>query len=157
MSTSDEALILLFRLAPEVAGNFVQERRDAFAGSRGDGEDRQTLAGEPGGDRLQIFPDNRQVELVEDDNLSFMRQFRVEERQFPVDRLVFPDRIPVRHPGEVEDVEEQVGPLHMPEEAVAQSGALVGALDETGDIGDDEGAVVLVGYHPQVWTRVVKG
>ena len=43
---------------------------------------------------------------------------------------------------QVEDVHEQPRALDMGEEVVAQAGAVAGALDQAGDVGDDELAVV---------------
>ena len=43
---------------------------------------------------------------------------------------------------EIEDVHEQPGALDMGEEVVAEPGAVAGALDQAGDVGDHELAVV---------------
>ena len=70
-------MLILLGLAPQLTGYFIEERGNPFAGHSGDGKQFQTALFEPWGDLRQIFPNFRQVDLVDDDDLPFPRQFRI--------------------------------------------------------------------------------
>ena len=53
-------------------------------------------------------------------------------------------------PGDVDDVQDERRALDVTQELVPEALALGGALDETGDVGDDEAQVVARAHHAQV-------
>ena len=62
--------------------------------------------------------------------------------------------------GAVDDVDEDPGPLDVAQEGVAEAGAVAGALDEAGHVGDRRPAFVLVAPRsmtPRFGSRVVNG
>ena len=58
-------------------------------------------------------------------------------------------------PGPVHDVDEDPRPLHVAQERVAQAGAVAGALDEAGHVGDRRPPLVLVAevHDARGWVR----
>jgi hypothetical protein len=68
-----------------------------------------------------------------------------------VGRQLLPDHLVVATgvlAGAVDQVEEDAAALHVAEEAVAEPGSLVGALDEAGNVGEHELALVDA-HHPE--------
>ena len=59
--------------------------------------------------------------------------------------------------GQVEQHEQDPGPLDVAQELVAEAPALAGPLDEAGDVGHDELGVVVERTTPRWGSRVVKG
>ena len=58
---------------------------------------------------------------------------------------------------DVDQMQQQPGAREMAQKLVAQPGAFGGALDQAGNVGDDEAAVDVHPHHAQIGCRVVKG
>ena len=69
-------------------------------------------------------------------------QPRVVRGQLALDRRVVGDRVRAVERREVEHVDEQPRALDVGEEVVAEPGAVAGALDQPGDVGEHELALV---------------
>jgi hypothetical protein len=123
----------------------VDQRLGAFAIDRGDREHRAVVAGGllVGGQEivdalLAIFLGN-QVELVQHQPARFFDQHRVVLGEFADDRLGVADRIGIRvDRRDVDEVQQQAGALQVLQEADAEAGAVGGAFDQAGHVGDDE-------------------
>ena len=59
--------------------------------------------------------------------------------QLCVDGVKVLDRVPALAAGHVHQMDQQPAPVDVPQEVVAQTGALGGPLDDAGDVGHDEG------------------
>ena len=59
--------------------------------------------------------------------------------------------------GAVDEMQQHAAALDMAEEAVAEAGALMGAFDQAGDVGEDEFAPVDTRRRRAAGCRVVKG
>src|SRR5262249_44367258 len=79
-----------------------------------------------------------EVDLGERDDLRALGQRLVVARELAVDGVEVLLRLAVRLDRKLDEVKEDPRPLDMPEEAVAEAGAFGGALDEAGDVGEDE-------------------
>ena len=79
-----------------------------------------------------------EVGLRQREHARQRRQPRIVRAQLGLDRRVVCERVRAVGGIEVEHVHEQARALDVGEEVVAQAGALAGALDEPGDVGDDE-------------------
>ena len=64
------------------------------------------------------------------------------ERELALDGGVVADRVAAVERREVEHVDEQPGALDVGEELVAEAGPVARALDQAGDVGDHELAIV---------------
>ena len=114
----------------------VDQRRDSLAG---DGRDRQDLAAQLAGDPvagLGLAP-VRSI-LVTTSELGPLGQGGAVLLELVADRPVVGDRVRAVDRDGLDQVDEQAGPLDVPEELVAQAVARVGPLDQPGDVGDDE-------------------
>ena len=58
---------------------------------------------------------------------------------------------------DVDDVQQQAGAREVAQELVAEAGALGGAFDQPGNVGDDEAAVLPTRTTPRLGCSVVKG
>ena len=59
--------------------------------------------------------------------------------QLGIDGLEVLHRVPALGAGHIHHVDQQPAAVHMAQKVVAQAGTVGGALDDTGDIGHDEG------------------
>ena len=78
------------------------------------------------------------VHLGHDQQLGPLGQRRAVLRQLVADRPVILDRVGAVERHGLDEVDEQVRPLDVPEELVAQPVAGVGPFDQAGDVGHDE-------------------
>ncbi len=82
------------------------------------------------------------IGLGEGDDLRLVAEAGAVSGEFGADGQVIRDRVRGRR---VDEMKQHVGALDVAEEAVAEAGALVGALDQPGDVGDDQFAPVDAG------------
>ena len=113
-----------------------QQRGDAVAARRRDGDDalvarrRRELAEEI----VLLRGHLGLVELVEDDDLRLVGELGREELELGVHRLQVAHRVGRRA---VDDVRDEPAALNVAEEGAAEADALVGALEEPRDVGED--------------------
>ena len=77
-------------------------------------------------------------------------QVRAVLLQLRVDGVKVLHRVPALAAGHVHHMDQQAAAVHVPQEVVAQAGALAGALDDAGDVRHDEADAVLHPHHAQV-------
>ena len=84
-----------------------------------------------------------QIDLVERHDLDALGQRRVVGGELLADGLVGRDRIALleQRGARVDEVHDHARALDVPQEAVAEPGSFAGALDQAGDVGDDEAAL----------------
>ena len=70
--------------------------------------------------------------------------------QLGIDGLEVLHRVPALGAGHIHHVDQQPAAVHMAQKVVAQAGTVGGALDDTGDIGHDEGDALLHIHHAQI-------
>src|SRR3990170_3019944 len=80
--------------------------------------------------------DIREVHLVQGDNLRFLRQARVEQRQLAVDLVKIQQRVLGQT---IQYVDQQARALNMAQEIMSQAHPEVSPFDQTGDIRQDQG------------------
>ncbi len=115
---------------------------DPGAVHRGDGEHVERRAAQPiapFGDQLVCPLPGHQVPLREHDQLGPKLQPGAVGAQLLPHRLVRRDGVLAR---DVDQMDQHAAALHVSEELVSQPRALRGALDQAGDVGEDQLAVV---------------
>ena len=75
---------------------------------------------------------------------------RIEQRQLAVDDVEVVERIAAAHAAGVEQMQRAGGARHVAEEAVAEAVARVRAFDQAGDVGEDEGGVLVDAHDAEV-------
>src|SRR5690606_34624903 len=131
------------------------DRPGAFAADRRNEEPR-LLPSESGDDLLRPRPRlvlEHQVGLVEDQPARLVQHRRVVLAQLGLDRADLLDRFGLHarlHRRDVHQVQQQPRALHVAQEQAAQPGAVGGALDQSGDVGDHEAAAGFDADHAQV-------
>jgi hypothetical protein len=145
-----QILRFLGRTPPEMPGNLVEEGGYPLSGCGRNGKKPHTELGERGSHLLQIFPHLGKIDLVDDNDLRLLGKLLVKKKEFPIEHPILVKRIPVRHMGEVEDVEKKTCPLHMLEKAMPETGAQMRPLNETGDISNNKRPEVFVRNDSQI-------
>ncbi len=134
----DAGFFFLFFLAGfcELFEGAEEEFFEAGAGHSGDGENFAELFDffENGFE----FVGREEVDFVEGGDLGGLAEGFVEFFEFLVDGFVVFEDV---FAGGVEDVDEEFGAGDVFEEFVAEAAAFAGALDQAGDVGDDEALV----------------
>ena len=93
----------------------------------------------------------QQVDLVGDQPAWLGQQAGVVFAEFFEDGMSVMHRVGIGiEGGDVDDVQQQAGALQVAQELVAKAGALRRALDEAGNVGDDEAAVGVHAHHAEV-------
>ena len=82
------------------------------------------------------------IDLVGGHDLRLRCHVRIEQSQLLLDGVEVLDRIAPGRSGHIDQVDEYLGALHVPEEAIAKAVTLVSALDQAGDIGNHEAAII---------------
>lgn len=114
----------------------------AQAGDGGELEEGQLAAFGHGSELFELVGVGG-VHFGGDDEDGLVLKVRAEAGQFVGDGFEIGDGVgAAAGVGDVDEVDEEVGALDVAEEAVAESGALVRALDEAGNVGDDEGFLI---------------
>ncbi|CAN3970680.1 Queuosine ECF transporter S component QueT, partial [Dysosmobacter welbionis] len=90
------------------------------------------------------------VHLVGDHDLGPLRQVRAVLLQLRVDGVKVLHRVPALAAGHVNHMDQQAAAVHVPQEVVAQAGALAGALNDAGNVRHDEADAVLYPHHAQI-------
>ena len=90
------------------------------------------------------------IDLVGGDQLRLLEQSRIVEIELAADRVEILDRIAARRARHVDQVDQHLRPLDVPQELVAEPVALVRAFDQPGHVGDDEAAIVAQRDHAEV-------
>ena len=119
-----------------------QELVHAFAGHGADGIDFDAVSGHVVHEPFQVVRIAEEVDFVGRYDLAFARQFFAVFRQFGIDLFIVFDGVAPFDARHVDDVDEDLRPFDVAQEIVAQADAFTGAVDEAGDIGHDETAVV---------------
>ena len=70
--------------------------------------------------------------------------------QLRVDGVKVRHRVPALAAGHVHHMDQQTAAVDVPQEVVAQAGALAGALDDAGDVRHDEADALIHVHHAQV-------
>ena len=129
-------------------GDRVEQGGDALPG---DGRDRQDLAAQLAG-RSGRGPRRRRSGPSWSRPASSGRSARagLYSLELVADRPVVLDRVGAVGRHRLDQVDEQAGPLDVAEELVAQAVALVGPLDQAGDVGHDERVLGVDDDRPEV-------
>ena len=126
----------------------VDKRLNPLAGSRGDAEEGVSLL-------LHKLPEvfdlllGGDVALVGHHNLVALGKLLAEIGQLSVDGLEILLRVAVLAAGDVHHMHNQAAPLHMAQKLVPEAHAVAGALDQSRDIGHDEGFFLRHLHHAQ--------
>ena len=127
------------RHAPQ---QLAPEDVESGAGGRRGDDDRHPEPLLPLGRRGGSVLLGHEVGLGEREDARQLGQPRVVLGQLALDHAVVGERVGAVERRQVEHVHEQPRALDVGEEVVPEAGALVGALDQAGDVGDHELAVV---------------
>ena len=119
-----------------------QELVHAFAGHGADGIDFNAVGGHVVHEPFQVVRIAEEVDFIGRYDLLLARQFFTVFRQFRVDFFIVFDGVAAFDARYVDDVDEDLRPFDMAQEIVAQADAFTGAVDEAGNIGHDEAAVI---------------
>ena len=104
-----------------------------------------------GSEPLQILPVvPQQIALVGDHDLRPGGQILVILPQLLVDGVKVLNRVPPLAAGDVHQMDKQPATVDMPQEVMAQAGALGGTFDDAGDIGQDERHALIHIHHAQI-------
>ena len=90
------------------------------------------------------------VHLVGGHDLGPLRQVRAVLLQLRVDGVKVLHRVPALAAGHVNHMDQQAAAVHVPQEVVAQAGALAGALNDAGNVRHDEADAGLYPHHAQI-------
>ena len=134
----------------QLPGGGVHQLPGAQLGGGGDLEEGQALSLHVGPQGLQPAPVGGNVHLVARHQHGPVLQAGAVLRKLGLDGLKIGHRVPALGAGHVHHVDEQAAPVDVPQKVVAQAGALGGALDDAGDVGQNEGHPLLHVHHPQV-------
>src|SRR5882762_4998685 len=110
-----------------------------------DGRDRKELSFILLRPLAQTLESLRLIERVDfrgHHNLRTLCQPRIISRQLAIDDLVISHRVSTRDRRHVDQMQQQFGPLNVPQEAIAESVSLVRAFDQSGYVGNDKRAEV---------------
>ena len=126
--------------APRASAMALTSRREALAFDRGDGEERESSSPRPAsGPRPRRFLSSpRRSILLATRICAAPRDLGIEGLELLHDDFEIVDGIAARVRRDVEDVDEELRPLDVLQELDPQPVAEMGALDEAGDVGDDE-------------------
>ena len=113
----------------------AEDFRDALAGGAGQQIDRAAGGFPKGRHAGGGFRWGHGIGLVQSDDFGLFGQTTAVGRHFAADGAPGFDHVPG---GAVDQVQQDGAALDMAEEAVAEAGAFVGALDQAGDVGEDE-------------------
>lgn len=120
----------------------VLELVDALAGDGGNFIKRELATFGHGGELLELVGVGG-VDFGGDDEDGLVLKVSAEAGQLVGDGTEVSDGVgTAAGVGDVDEVDEEVGALDVAEEAVAEARALVRALDEAGNVGNDEGLLV---------------
>ena len=100
--------------------------------------------------RLQLLGILQKIRLVAHHDLGPPGQLRRIILQLLVDGIKVRQRVPALAAGDVHQVHKQAAPVNMPQEVVAQTGALAGPLNDAGNIRHDEADTVVYIYNAQI-------
>lgn len=85
-----------------------------------------------------------------DDDLGFLRQVWIVFGKFRVDSMILVDRIAIVGAGDIDQMQKHAGSFDVPEKLNPEPMSLVGALDKSGNIGDNECFVAIDGDDPEL-------
>src|SRR5215831_11723700 len=131
-------------VAGEMGPDGLEQSGHAGAGDGGDTEERQAERRCP---PLEILHEGGvvhhvdSVHLVGCDELRSRREARLKQRELAPDGFEVVHRIPSTRAGDVHDVHEHLRALQVTKKLVPQTEPAMRALDQAGDVGDNEAAV----------------
>jgi hypothetical protein len=161
---SGSSLVASARVLPQVLHDGEHQGLAAFPGDRGDGEhgarwrDLPAVIADEVGDAAGPFFLGHQVGLVQHQPAGLAIEGFVVLAQFLDDGARLVHRVGFRiEGGKVHDMEQQPCAGQVAQELVAQAGALGGALDQAGNVGHHEAAVLVHAHHAQVGVQGGEG
>ena len=139
-----------WRAARTRRADLAHQLGDAGAGGGRDAPQLDAARGEALAQSRRAPSARRGVDLVGDDDLRLGGDGGIEQRQLAVDDVEVVERVAAAHAAGVEQMHQQAGARDVAQEAVAEAVAGVGALDQAGDVGEDEGGVLVDAHHAEV-------
>ena len=122
----------------------------ALMGCCGDLHQREALGLHMGAEPLQIFRVGHNVHLVGGYDLGPLGEIGAVLLQLGVDGVKIRHRVPALAAGHVYHMNQQTAAVDVPQEIVAQTGALTGAFDDAGNVSHDEGHALVHPHHAQI-------
>src|SRR5690606_5367350 len=107
----------------------------AFARRRRDREYLESSLAEPHRDLVEPLSHLRYVDLVQRDHLRPLRKVRIVQRDLGIYFLEVLERI---DRSSVNDMNQHLCPLDVPQELMPKTNSSMGALDQAGNVGNDE-------------------
>jgi len=122
----------------------------ALMGGGGHGEELVAQRLHMGAEGIQLRRVHQKIRLVGHGDLRPCSQLRAVLLQLRVDGVKVRDGVPPLAAGHVHQMHQQTAPVDVPQEIVAQTRALAGALDDAGDVRHDEADALVHIHHPQI-------
>ena len=119
-------------------------------GGGGHGEEFVALRLHMGAEGVQLLRVRQQVGLVGHGDLGAGGQLGAVLPQLGVDGVEVGDGVAALAAGHVHQMHQQAAAVDVPQEVVAQPGALAGALDDAGDVRHDEAGALVHIHHAQI-------
>ena len=119
-------------------------------GGGGHGEELVAQRLHMGAEGIQLRRVHQKIRLVGHGDLRPCSQLQAVLLQLRVDGVKVRDGVPPLAAGHVHQMHQQAAPVDVPQEIVAQTRALAGALDDAGDVRHDEADALVHVHHTQI-------